>query len=114
MNRVRGTAAALGAAAVLVCALAGCSGGPEVTAAGAGGGDACRSATEAFPSTVSGMPRLDSVTAPGTAAWGDPAVIARCGVPGLAPTDVECVEVDDVGWIPRELSDGTAFTSFGT
>ena len=29
-------------------------------------------------------------------------------------TDVECVEVDDVGWIPRELSDGTAFTSFGT
>jgi hypothetical protein len=48
------------------------------------------------------------------AAWGDPAVVARCGVPGLGPTDTECLEVDGAGWIPEPLSDGTRFTSFGT
>ena len=31
-----------------------------------------------------------------------------------APTEVECLEVDGVGWIPEPLSDGTRFTSFGT
>ena len=51
---------------------------------------------------------------PGVAAWGDPAVIARCGVAALGPTDTECLEVDGVGWIPDPLSDGTRFTSFGT
>ena len=28
--------------------------------------------------------------------------------------EVECLEVDGVGWIPQELSDGIRFTSFGT
>lgn len=60
------------------------------------------------------MARVEGVTASATAAWGDPAVIARCGMPPLAPTEVECVEVDGVGWIPQALSDGTRFTSFGT
>lgn len=41
-------------------------------------------------------------------------MVARCGVPALAPTNVQCVEVDGVGWIPEELADGTRFTSFGT
>ena len=41
-------------------------------------------------------------------------VVARCGVAALAPTETECLEVDGVGWIPEELSDGIRFTSFGT
>ncbi len=56
-----------------------------------------------------------AVTA-GTAAgaWGNPAVIARCGVPALAPTATPCIEVDGIGWIPQDLSDGTRLTTFGT
>ena len=56
--------------------------------------------------------KVPAVDAP--AAQRDPAVIARCGVAALGPTDTECLVVDGVGWIPQELSDGTKFTSFGT
>ena len=76
---------------------------------------ACSSATLLWPSTVSGMPRRDTdPDSPGVAAWGDPAVIARCGVAAPGPTATECIEVEGVGWIPKALSDGTRFTSFGT
>jgi hypothetical protein len=107
----RRTAAALGAAAVLV--VGGCSRAPEVAAAPGADTAACQGAAKAYPDTVSRMARLD-VAAIAAAAWGDPAVIARCGVPAQAPTEVQCVEVDGVGWIPEALSDGTRFTSFGT
>ncbi len=87
----------------------------EVTVPSAGTEPACLSATLVWPSTVSGMPRRDTdPESTGVAAWGDPPVIARCGVAALAPTDTECLEVDGVGWVPQALSDGTRFTSFGT
>ena len=61
------------------------------------------------------MERRDtSPPTPAVAAWGDPAVIARCGVAAPGPTETECLEVDGVGWIPEELADGTRFTTFGT
>jgi Protein of unknown function (DUF3515) len=76
---------------------------------------ACASASLLWPTTVSGMPRRETdPDSTGVRAWGDPAVIARCGVAAIGPTDTECVEVDGVGWIPQALSDGTKFTSFGT
>ena len=76
---------------------------------------ACASASLLWPTTVSGMPRRETdPDSPGVRAWGDPAVIARCGVAAIGPTDTECIEVDGVGWIPQALSDGTKFTSFGT
>ena len=61
------------------------------------------------------MERRDTdPSSPAVAAWGDPAVVARCGVGAVGPTEVDCLEVDGVGWIPEELSDGTRFMSFGT
>ena len=47
------------------------------------------------------------------AAYGDPAIIARCGVPALGPTTDDCIEVDGMGWVAQGLSDGTRFTTFG-
>ncbi|HET6968946.1 MAG TPA: DUF3515 family protein [Ornithinibacter sp.] len=80
----------------------------------AGSGAACASAGILWPSSLSGMPRrATDPDSPGVAAWGDPAVVARCGVAVPGPTEVECLEVDGVGWIPQALSDGTRFTSFG-
>ncbi|MBM6400476.1 DUF3515 family protein [Phycicoccus sonneratiae] len=93
--------------------LSGCSSAVDVSVPGGAGAPACASA--AWPTTVSGMDRRDTDPAdPAVAAWGDPAVVARCGVAAPGPTDTECVEVDGVGWIPEALSDGTRFTSFGT
>ena len=96
--------------------LSACSSNAVEVAVPAGAtGPACLSATLLWPTTVSGMPRRDTdPDSPGVAAWGDPAVIARCGVAALGPTDTECLEVDGAGWIPKALSDGTRFTSFGT
>ncbi len=48
------------------------------------------------------------------AAWGDPAIIARCGLPALAPTTLACVTVDGVDWVVRTLSDGSSATTYGT
>ena len=87
----------------------------EVAVPSAAALPACASAALLWPATVSGMPRRETdPSSPGVRAWGDPAVIARCGVAALGPTDTECVEVDGVGWIPQALTDGTKFTSFGT
>ena len=81
----------------------------------AASGPGCASAARVWPATVSGMAaRETDPDSPGVRAWGDPAVIARCGVAALGPTDTECLVVDGVGWIPQALSDGTRFTSFGT
>lgn len=103
-------AAALGAAAVVLSA---CSSAVQVSVPAGAAGTAC--ARPPWPATLSGLePRGTSPADPAVAAWGDPAVIARCGVGAAAPTPVECVEVDGVGWIPEPLTDGTRFVSFGT
>lgn len=72
-------------------------------------------AAVAWPGTVSGQER--STTDPEgawVAAWGDPAIIARCGLPALQPTTFDCVDVDGVDWVVRELADGTAMSTYGT
>lgn len=68
----------------------------------------------AWPATVAGHePVATSPASPATAAWGDPAIIARCGVSALHPTTLECLAVDDVDWVVEPLSDGTRFTTYG-
>ena len=95
--------------------LSACGSAVDVTVPGAGAGPECAAVGDRWPDTVSGMTRRDTDPAsPAVAAWGDPAVVARCGVAAPPPTAVDCLEVDGVGWIPEQLSDGTRFTSFGT
>ncbi len=48
-------------------------------------------------------------------AWGDPAIILRCGVeapPELLPTS-RCDMVADVGWFTQQTADGYLFTTIG-
>ena len=56
-----------------------------------------------FTTCVTGaLPGEERDTDPaGTAvhAWGDPAVIARCGLPALGPTTEQCISVDGVDWV---------------
>ncbi len=48
-----------------------------------------------------------------TAAWGDPPLIARCGLPSPGPTTEDCVVVNGVDWVIHPLSDGTRLTTYG-
>lgn len=68
-----------------------------------------------WPQDVSGHERTaTSPEGPWVAAYGDPAIIARCGLPALEPTTLDCVNVDGVDWIMREFSDGVALSTYGT
>jgi hypothetical protein len=100
----------------LLCAwaLAGCSSAVEVTAPPQAGTAACTAAASHWPATISGRERVE--TTAGTdavAAWGDPPVIARCGVSALGPTTEQCLDVDGIDWVVREASDGAVLTTFG-
>lgn len=77
-----------------------------VEAPGAGT-PACSTLTAALPAELGGLPRrtlqqADDPSLAGVAAWGEPAVILRCGVP--TPAELNCSaavqEVDGVAWIP--------------
>jgi hypothetical protein len=50
-----------------------------------------------------------------TTAWGNPAIVLRCGVPApaaLTPT-AQLVTIDDVAWFPEPLERGYLFTTYG-
>lgn len=50
-----------------------------------------------------------------TTAWGDPAIVLRCGVPApaaLTPTS-QLITIDGVDWFPEQLERGYLFTTYG-
>ncbi|QIK67006.1 DUF3515 family protein [Nocardioides sp. HDW12B] len=78
--------------------------GPTVADLPAPEADVCRDLLADLPATLEGQQRRD-VADPDVlaAAWGDPAIVLRCGGPpprGLE-RDSECVLVDDVAWFFR-------------
>jgi hypothetical protein len=92
--------------------LGACSRAPEVALAPAADAPVCAAA--AWPSTVARQARVQTEPASGSvAAWGDPAVVARCGLDPLGPTTDDCVTVDGVDWVVRPLSDGSVATTYG-
>ena len=55
-------------------------------------------------------------SSPGTKAWGDPAIVLRCGVapPKSYSAASQLLTVNDVNWYPEELEAGVRFTSMET
>jgi len=49
------------------------------------------------------------------AAWGEPAIVLRCGVPEPAALEPSspCLEVEGVGWFSEESRDSFVFTTIG-
>jgi len=102
---------------LVLLALAGCAGPvalaePQPDSAGR---DTCTALLAALPDQVLQSTRRP--TDPGilTAAWGDPPITLRCGVPpppGLTPTS-ECLEVNGVGWFSEDAQGGVLFTTVG-
>jgi hypothetical protein len=92
---------------------AACSTAVEVQPAPHADDPACRSVP--WPGDVSGRTRVETTTTSASvAAWGDPAIIARCGFDEVPPTTEDCVTVDGVDWVVRALTNGSAATTFGT
>lgn len=106
------------AAATLVAT--GCGfGAVEVTphSPAAGTEQACAGLVAALPEVVSDAVRRDvSPSSPSVAAWGQPPIILRCGVPepvGVDPT-TSVLQVSQVEWLPVPGDGGTFFTTVGT
>ncbi len=108
-------AAAAAGAGFLAVALGGCAGPVEATAPTSAASPGCAAAARHWPTTVGDATRRDTASdSPAVAAWGDPPVIARCGLSALTPTTEECLDVSGVDWVVRRLSDGAEFTTYGT
>ena len=75
----------------------------------------CGQLVAALPDSVLEATRRPAEPGVLTAAWGDPPITLRCGVPappGLVPTS-ECLEVDGVGWFSEEADGGRLYTTIG-
>ena len=86
---------------------------PVDVAVPAAGGAGCARLARALPDGLDGRDRRDTSPASvRTAAWGDPPVVLRCGVPrppGL--TGSEVIVVDGVGWVLAERPAAYVFTT---
>jgi hypothetical protein len=76
----------------------------------------CGALHDALPARLDGRPKTPvSPKSPLTAAWGDPAVVLRCGVGKprtLRPTS-ETIEINGVRWFLHETQDAYVFTTYG-
>jgi Protein of unknown function (DUF3515) len=73
---------------------------------------ACATALAAAPATVLGRPR-SPLPVRGTVAWGEPAIVVRCGLPEQPPTTRQCLTVDGIDWIIDDSGDPIVFTAYG-
>lgn len=100
-------------AALLTVALPGCS-SIDVTVPAGAGSPACRSAAAHWPKTVGGQSlQPTSSSSDAVRAWGQPAIIARCGLAAIGPTTDPCLDVSGVDWVAHQLTDGVRFTTYG-
>lgn len=103
-------------ALLAVLGLGGCSSQVAVApyATEPGAKIACDDLVAAAPATLSGHEKRD-VVEDRALAWGDPAIVMRCGVEtpkALQPTS-RCDMVGEIGWFSEESSGETSFTTIG-
>ena len=104
----------LGILAVLVLPLGACASAVKVTPFEGAETPECHALSALWPARVgSAEPRETAVDSVTVAAWGDPAIIARCGALPPGPTTLQCLDVAGVDWIVEELEDGVSFTTYG-
>ena len=102
---------ASGLVVLLVGALAACSQTPRPAPEAAS--PACGKALAAAPRTVLGKARTQ-LAVQGALAWGDPQIVVRCGVPALAPTTAQCLDVNGIDWVVADPdADPIVFTLYG-
>jgi hypothetical protein len=86
----------------------------EVAVPDGGADPACAAMADRLPSRLLNQGRVaTSQRSPAVAAWGDPAIIWRCGVTPPGPTTQDCIAVNGIDWVVEPLDDGTGFVSYG-
>ncbi len=88
----------------------------EPPAAGPAQTVVCRDVQTLLPDPLGGRPRRDTTPASTlTAAWGDPAVVLRCGVarPSALTLTAELFRANGVSWFPEQVPGGWRFTATG-
>ena len=82
-----------------------------------GSSEYCTELSQSLPVEISGeLLRTTTASDRGVAAWGDPAIVLRCGVEepmSLQPTS-QLLSVNGVDWLPEELTQGQRFTTINT
>ncbi len=94
--------------------VSGCSRAVAISVPARAADPACTTAAAAWPADVSGRtPVTTDPTSPAVRAYGDPSIIARCGVAPPGPTTDDCLTVNEVDWVATPLNDGTKFVTYG-
>ncbi len=89
-------------AATGAVALAGCAPTVPLESAELANDPACAAVQVRLPDTITELDRR-TTNAQSTAAWGEPAaVLSRCGLPPIGPSDLPCFTVDGVDWLMDE------------
>lgn len=104
--------------AALTLVLTGCGGYGDVDVdpftTEDGTADICSALLDELPEVVDDAVRRDVSPADRpAAAWGQPAIVLRCGVPmpaAYAP-DAQLLDVDGIGWLPIPADGGVLFSS---
>ena len=76
----------------------------------------CADFRDSLPDSLSGQgSQKTDPESPLTAAWGEPAIIVRCGVdrPAALEPSSQLTTVNDVDWFAEELTGGYLFTTYG-
>jgi hypothetical protein len=76
----------------------------------------CADLAEQLPTQVAAQDsRTTTPESALTSAWGDPAIILRCGVavPAALTATSQLITVNGVDWFPQELTAGYRFTTTG-
>ncbi len=106
----------IGGGLLLTLLLTGCSGSVDVDDYPTTPGTEvdCKALFADAPRRVADQERLD-VPDQVAAAWGDPAIIVRCGVekPDALKPSSRCFDVNGVGWLAETTADGYLFTTIG-
>jgi hypothetical protein len=86
---------------------------PRLTGASA---EPCERLVDALPDVLVEQDRREvSPINAAASAWGDPAIVLRCGVrePEALAADSPCYVVNDVGWLAEERPGAVVFTTIG-
>jgi uncharacterized protein DUF3515 len=111
-SRLRATTAAV--VLPVLALLAGCSHKVDADLPPDAANPACARLADRLPATLLHEHRRDTDPAsPALAAWGDPAIVLRCGVTPPGPTTEQCTAVDGIDWVVRRLDHGYGFTTYG-
>jgi len=115
MHRRPRRALSLAVALGIAVTATGCSRAVKVVPLdGADENPVCAQVAALWPDTVGGQPsRITAADSNTVAAWGDPAIIARCGATPPGPTTDQCLDIEGVDWISVPIDDGVRFTTYG-